>query len=546
MMRIVSLKGRSALSSSLSTRLVRFCMCYYTIFMRQYAFIRRFLLPSCLLLLPIRPGFLFGLHFLHAHLTSLSRALTSQISQFPTEDPKNYVFGSRKAFLYEIVSNPRNSIDVDKFDYLNRDAYMCGVKINVDVRRLMTNCRVIDNQICYHEKVAFTVYQLFHSRYSMFKQVYSHRAVKAVEYMVRDALISANPTLDIVGRVVSADKYLSLDDRVLALIAAHPSSELDEARALLRRIDFRDIYRFTEEALIPESVHESHKNITAAQVLKYLPDGAHVTEKDVIVQNLVLNFAKKDKNPVDDVRFFKTWDDDESFPINRQQTSHLTPSLFLERYLRVFIKDNDEGKIAAVREAIATFVEKEFGSRLAKPAHGEFALTQERLKSPSRGGMALSRSSSALHGGSSAAASAARVRMAAAADAAAADAADAAAESGHGGRSSMAFPSIDALKSVRKTVSFSQAFSSQQSSQGTVPAGNEVKRARSAVGANDEHEGEGDDGDVVVDTVRVIPPSSQNSGHGQGFSSSQRSRGAAPAAKKEGQQNSLKSYFKRQ
>eukprot|EP00955_Chlamydomonas_euryale_P067388 359832-Chlamydomonas_euryale.AAC.18 len=34
------------------------------------------------------------------------------------------------AFLYEIVSNTVNNIDVDKFDYLARDSYHCGIRLS--------------------------------------------------------------------------------------------------------------------------------------------------------------------------------------------------------------------------------------------------------------------------------------------------------------------------------------------------------------------------------------------------------------------------------
>lgn len=32
-----------------------------------------------------------------------------------------------RGFLYEIVANKRNNVDVDKFDYLARDTYYCGM-----------------------------------------------------------------------------------------------------------------------------------------------------------------------------------------------------------------------------------------------------------------------------------------------------------------------------------------------------------------------------------------------------------------------------------
>lgn len=40
------------------------------------------------------------------------------------------------------VANKRNGIDVDKFDYLERDAMMCGVGVPLDAKRLMLFSRV--------------------------------------------------------------------------------------------------------------------------------------------------------------------------------------------------------------------------------------------------------------------------------------------------------------------------------------------------------------------------------------------------------------------
>lgn len=45
--------------------------------------------------------------------------------------------GRPKRFLYDIVANSRNSIDVDKFDYICRDCHHAGVKASCDFSRLM-------------------------------------------------------------------------------------------------------------------------------------------------------------------------------------------------------------------------------------------------------------------------------------------------------------------------------------------------------------------------------------------------------------------------
>jgi len=77
---------------------------------------------------------------------------------------------------------------VDKFDYLARDSQNLGLKTSYDYSILMNNCRVIDDELCFHAKEAFNVYEMFHTRYSLFKRFYSHNTSKAVEYMIMDAL----------------------------------------------------------------------------------------------------------------------------------------------------------------------------------------------------------------------------------------------------------------------------------------------------------------------------------------------------------------------
>ena len=50
---------------------------------------------------------------------------------------------------------------------------------------------MIDDEICFHEKSYFQLYDMFHSRYSLWKQVYSHRVTKCIEYMIGDMYSAA-------------------------------------------------------------------------------------------------------------------------------------------------------------------------------------------------------------------------------------------------------------------------------------------------------------------------------------------------------------------
>ena len=83
----------------------------------------------------------------------------------------------KRPWLFEIVSNPRNGIDVDKFDYMERDAQKSGVgHVAYDKFVLMCGARVLNNnEICYPEAKDFEVKKLFDSRYNLYRDCYNHR-----------------------------------------------------------------------------------------------------------------------------------------------------------------------------------------------------------------------------------------------------------------------------------------------------------------------------------------------------------------------------------
>ena len=58
------------------------------------------------------------------------------------------------SWIYQIVANKKNSIDVDKFDYLCRDAYNVGLQSShVDYERIFSTAKIIDNNLCFNIKV---------------------------------------------------------------------------------------------------------------------------------------------------------------------------------------------------------------------------------------------------------------------------------------------------------------------------------------------------------------------------------------------------------
>ncbi|RYG52567.1 HD domain-containing protein, partial [archaeon] len=98
----------------------------------------------------------------------------------------SHLGGDEKMFLFDIVANGRTGIDTDKWDYLARDTYNIGHTSAFDHRRLLYSSRVVEDRIAYHAKEVMAVYEMFHTRYSLFKACYVHRATKAVEFMITD------------------------------------------------------------------------------------------------------------------------------------------------------------------------------------------------------------------------------------------------------------------------------------------------------------------------------------------------------------------------
>jgi HD superfamily phosphohydrolase len=97
------------------------------------------------------------------------------------------------------------SLDLDKMEYLRRDAFFCGVPYGeVDVSRLLQGLALLRDpatdlyEIGVHEKAVAALESLLFAKYQMFRNVYWHHAVRSatalykrmVEESVRSGLIA--------------------------------------------------------------------------------------------------------------------------------------------------------------------------------------------------------------------------------------------------------------------------------------------------------------------------------------------------------------------
>ena len=122
------------------------------------------------------------------------------------------------------------SLDVDKLDYLTRDATMCGVPYGViDVDRLLTSLAPGPDGVVLHSKGLAALESLLFAKYQMYRNVYWHHAVRSATAMFKRVVRRA-----IAARKLSpADIAVATDDGL-----SHELLQIDQtglARALRDR-----------------------------------------------------------------------------------------------------------------------------------------------------------------------------------------------------------------------------------------------------------------------------------------------------------------------
>lgn len=308
----------------------------------------------------------------------------------PNEDwPTNINRDKSKRFLFDIVANKRNGIDVDKLDYFLRDSMSCYGKLpDIHVDRILTCARVItsDNQtqICFEEKVALSLGELFNLRVRLHKFVYQHRVVKVLDQMILDALMAADDHFFITkangGKcklsesVEDMTAYVKTGDWIISAIEATEDPQLAKARQIISRIRSRELYRMVgcylfqpSRNIVPTVVspmtpvslksgakQQSHHTIikglvTAEDLLRYVPADSQtqVTEDDIFISRTKIMIGSSDSkeavDPTTNVRFFNPKKDpNKAQKLSNNHVSPLfAPRAYEENTAFVFCRNDD-------------------------------------------------------------------------------------------------------------------------------------------------------------------------------------------------------------
>ncbi|XP_008291876.1 deoxynucleoside triphosphate triphosphohydrolase SAMHD1-like [Stegastes partitus] len=319
-----------------------------------------------------------------------------------------------KSFLYEIVANEKNGIDVVKFDYLARDCYHLGIPQGFDYRRCLVFARVCrvnsERHICFRDKELDNLCNMFHTRSYLHRKAYQHRATKIIEVMISDAFSTADEHIQIEGSggemfTLSTAKndmeaYTKLTDHVFEKILYSPSNppevikmlqkeleetgsqttdpymekkkeiidkalksseEMAQARQILHRITTRKTYKFLGErdAERPtEELIKSWKNQLA--IFPPAGDTRQVTlrPEDLEIVHFNIGHGKQHEAFISNTYFYTKRNPNRPFRFPRDKVLKHLPKLMSEQFIGVYCKNSDNEVVEAAQKKFDQWDEK--------------------------------------------------------------------------------------------------------------------------------------------------------------------------------------------
>jgi HD superfamily phosphohydrolase len=249
-----------------------------------------------------------------------------------------------KNFVYQIISNNLNAIDVDKCDYLSRDSYVLGINTGIDYSHLLENIYIIDDVICYPKQSFHDIISLFQTRHRLHRQVYKHTAVVSIQIMIIQMMLNLDSIIDISkclreGNIIDfcklTDDYIMSSVKILyeqiTLFSTREQIFIKTAHDILLQIETRELY-----------------SCVNSYILKELPE---ITKKDIIdkfeISNITLFIDKigyvggNKTNPLDNISVYETKNIGNSYPSRidpmKNDITLLIPEIYQEYMISIFI-----------------------------------------------------------------------------------------------------------------------------------------------------------------------------------------------------------------
>jgi hypothetical protein len=145
--------------------------------------------------------------------------------------------------------------------------------------------------------------------------------------------------------------YTRLTDFVYHQILLSEDPALDEAKAILHKIEKRQLYKCVGQTQPSKHVSLPSNKIleTQKEIVESMSEAElgrpQLNAEDIIVHLVNLDYGMKEKNPVNHVRFYLKSNPTKAIKIRKDQVSHMLPESFSEQNIRVYVKKVDKDSI---------------------------------------------------------------------------------------------------------------------------------------------------------------------------------------------------------
>lgn len=248
----------------------------------------------------------------------LSEIITDDEIQFIKNliNPKSHHTG----FLYQIVSNSLSGLDVDKFDYLMRDMYSINFQSKIDICRLVSHIKIINNNITYPEQAVDDIYNLLHTRYRLHKQIYCHKVVISTQFLIVEILLALDDILNISNSILDMNEFVKItDDYIFNSIhiiekfkynlSESQQCNFERAQMLYSKLVNRELYGIIQTI-------QSKTPIDVKAFLDNLPDNENIE----VFQGKIGFVSGNKPNPLDSIYVYKTKDSTNSINMSKTHT----------------------------------------------------------------------------------------------------------------------------------------------------------------------------------------------------------------------------------
>lgn len=184
---------------------------------------------------------------------------------------------SRSRFMNEIVSGP---LSADVMDYLPRDGYYTRAEhARIDHMRIIKSMDARRGRLAIERSALHSFESMMHSRYQMFRAVYFHKTVRAVEVMLAEAVRLASGELGL--EPDSPQAHLELYDEALMARLCSLKGDMRRAGRLARDCSERRLLKCVYEETTNEAVPPARLEKMRAEIAA----GAGLGPQDVFVDS---------------------------------------------------------------------------------------------------------------------------------------------------------------------------------------------------------------------------------------------------------------------